>query len=43
MGLFLIIIYFQGALIFHKIIYNVVDNDGEGKGGVNTHPMPTFF
>jgi hypothetical protein len=43
MGLFLIIIYFQGALIFHKYIYNIVDkNLGGGGGGGNIHPMMTF-
>jgi hypothetical protein len=44
-GLFLIIIHFQGALISHKIhIYNVVDNNGGwGWEGVNTHSMTTFF
>jgi hypothetical protein len=37
MRLFLIIIYFQGALIFHYIyVYNVVNNNGKG---VNSHPM----
>jgi hypothetical protein len=30
MGFFLIIIYFQGALIFRKYIYNIVDKNGGG-------------
>ncbi len=43
--MFLIIIYFQGALVFQKYLYNVIDNMGRGGGGglVNTHPMTIFL
>jgi hypothetical protein len=39
---FLIIIYFQGALVFHEVEYNVVDNNG-GWGGLNVHLMTIFL
>jgi len=40
MGLFLMIIYSQNALVFKAPIYNVVDNNW---GWVNIHPMSIFF
>jgi hypothetical protein len=42
MRFFLIIIHFQGALVFHKVEYNVVDNNG-GWGDLNTHHMTIFL
>jgi hypothetical protein len=39
---FLIVIYFEGALVFHKVEYNVVDNNG-GWGSLNTHLMTIFL
>jgi hypothetical protein len=39
---FLIIIYFQGALVFHEVEYNVVDNNG-GWGGLNVQLMTIFL
>jgi hypothetical protein len=39
---FLIIIYFQGALVFHEVEYNVVGNNG-GWGGLNVHLMTIFL
>jgi hypothetical protein len=43
--IFLIITYFQGALIFKVPIYNVIDNNlgGGGGEGVYIHPMTIFF
>jgi len=47
MGLFLIIIYFQGALIFEAPIYNLVEKNWEGGGGgggvCSTHHNLFFF
>jgi hypothetical protein len=42
-GVLLIIIYFQGAPVFHEKKNNVVDNNWAREGRCDTHSMTIFL